>query len=99
MHRILTRALPLALFALILLPAPASAGAILITRGDSFSKIADIKDPEIRQKIRQATGKDMAVGFKYSYFGVFWIDFWTWGGEYCVFEDKNYSPLTPADAA
>ena len=36
----LTRAVPLALFALALLPAPASAGAILITRGETIKDFA-----------------------------------------------------------
>src|SRR5262249_39837892 len=48
---------------------------------------------------RQATGKNPAVGFKYSYFGVFWLDLWTWGGEYCLYEGDNYSPIPLAMAA
>src|SRR5437016_2616231 len=99
MRRQLTRCLPLALLALFLGPGRASAkGIILITHGDTINKVGDIRNPELRQQLA-ATGKNLAVGFKYSYFGIFWLDLWTWGGEYCVFEDKNYGPITAAQAA
>ena len=39
------------------------------------------------------------MGYKYGYFGVFWIDLWTWGGEYCVYEGNRYRPIQPAEAA
>jgi hypothetical protein len=73
-------------------------GIVLITRGDSIAHVGDLPAATAAQ-IRQEIGKDLAVGFKYSYAGVFWLDFWTWGGEYCLFEDMNYDPLTPDKAA
>jgi hypothetical protein len=99
MRRLLMRSLPLVLFLLFFAPTRASAGVILITHGDTIKHLGDIADPQARADIRKETGKDLAVGFKYSYFGVFWIDLWTWGGEYCVYEGNNYKEVPPTVAA
>jgi len=69
-------------------------GIILITRGDSISHLGDVA-AELQVADLPAT----AVGYKYSYFGVFWLDLWTWGGTYCLYKDKTYWELTPAQAA
>jgi hypothetical protein len=68
-------------------------GVILITWGDTISHLGDVA-PQHRP---HAPLKQ--VGFKSSYFGVFWLDLWTWGGEYCIYEDKKYISLEPAGAA
>jgi hypothetical protein len=75
-------------------PTQASAkGLILITWGDSISHVGDVT----ARDVPNLPSKKM--GYKYSYFGVFWIDLWTWGGQHCLYEDKQYWPLEPADAA
>jgi hypothetical protein len=83
----------LAAFAL-LSPAEASAaGIVLVTWGETISHVGKATpQAEQTQGIRQ-------VGFKYGYFGVFWIDLWTHGGTYCVYEGKRYDPVSPAEAA
>jgi hypothetical protein len=78
----------------LLSPAQASAkGIILITWGETISHVGNTSpqaDP---------THGSRQVGFKYGYFGVFWIDLWTHGGTYCVYEGKRYNPISSAEAA
>ncbi len=76
--------------------APSAAQAIpcLITHGDTISHVGE--GP------REFEGKEVpatSVGFKYSHFGVFWMDLWTWGGTYCLYDGKRYWKLEPAEAA
>lgn len=39
------------------------------------------------------------IGYKYQYFGVFWINVWTAGGTYCEYEGDAYTPISSAEAA
>jgi hypothetical protein len=85
----------LAGLALCLSPSSARArGVIVITHGDTVSHLGDVA-PEHRGQGLPAT----AVGFKYSSFGVFWLDLWTWGGQYCLYQGHTYWELSPAQAA
>ena len=75
-------------------PAPVVAGVpLLITHGDTVKKVADI--PEDRKElVRTATGEaDLGVGYRYSYFGIFWLDLWTWDGKFCLSRDLNVLEL------
>jgi hypothetical protein len=42
-------------------------------------------------------GSNPAVGYYYSYFGIFWLDLWTWGGKHCLYEGKNVWKDVPTD--
>lgn len=66
---------------------------ILITHGDTIAKIGDAPQEVL------AVIPNVAIGYKYSYFGIFWLDFWTWGGEYCLFEGLKFDSLTPEQCA
>jgi hypothetical protein len=77
----------------ILSPSQARAGAVLVTWGDTISHLGDVT-PEHRQVAGAAK-----VGYKSSYWGVFWIDLWTWGGTYCIYEERRYRPINRAEAA
>ena len=47
-------------------------------------------------------GLDMAgleVVYHWSYGGLFWIDFWTWGGEYCVMIGDKQAVVIPPELA
>jgi hypothetical protein len=77
----------------LLSPSEARAGAVLVTWGDTISHIGDVA-PQDRQNLGARK-----VGYKYSHWGVFWIDLWTHGGTYCVYEGDRYNPITPAEAA
>jgi len=64
-------------------------GFVLITHGDDISKVADIP-VQIIEGVKQSTGSpNPAIGYKYGQFGVFFLNIWTWGGEYVVFDDDT----------
>jgi hypothetical protein len=78
----------------LLSPSPASArGIVLVTWGETISHIGHVSP-----QIVDAQGA-RNIGYKYGYFGVFWIDLWTHGGTFCVYEGKKYGPVPPAEAA
>src|SRR5437667_25085 len=72
---------------------PNEARAYLFTWGESISHIGDssVKTPQNPGVTK--------VGYKFSYFGVFWLDLWTSGGTYCVYEGNHYNAIQPAEAA
>ena len=59
-------------------------GAILITHGETVKHVADLPD-EMAERIFRVHKRNLAVGYKYSAFGIFWLDLWTWDGEHCLF--------------
>jgi len=79
----------------LLSPSQASAKFFLITHGDTITDLGPIK----------VKGEDMPanvplkVGYKYSYGGLFWVDFWTWDGTYCIYHDKSFEPISEEVAA
>jgi hypothetical protein len=99
MHVRLLLPLTLVLAFVVLAPSRAEAGIVLITRGDSVKHLGDVV-PERRAEVRAATGKDdVKVGYVYRYFGVFWVDFWTWDGKYALYKDRTFWKLEPEEAA
>jgi hypothetical protein len=72
---------------------------VLVTHGDTISHLGDFPPVEVMQKPWLPPLRFSKVGFKYSYWGVFGVDLWTWGGEYCEYEGKTFVPLSPAEAA
>jgi len=93
------RGFPLLLLAILLFPQEAAAkGIILITHGDSVSHLGEVA-PQFKELVRKETGTDPEVGIVYSSFGVFSLDLWTWGGEYCLYKDKQVWKLPPEAAA
>jgi hypothetical protein len=78
-------------------PAKAEAG-VLITRGDTIGELGAIS-PELL-KAADLPG-NLKVGYKYSYFGVFWLDFWTYDGEFCLYttKEEGYNPIEASVAA
>jgi hypothetical protein len=71
-----------------------AAGIILITHGKTVNHVADIPAPH-HAFIQKETGPGVAIGYSYSYWGIFWLDFWTWGGEYCLYRDKTVWKVPP----
>lgn len=89
----------LALVFTLLAPARAEAkGILLFTHGDTVSKLADVPAAQ-QEAVRAATRANPAIGYHYSYVGAFWVDLWTWGGEYCLFEGNRVWTLQPEQAA
>jgi hypothetical protein len=72
----------------------ASAGnGIVITSGVTISHVGDV--PHAKRPEQYVT----KVGYKYSYYGVFWIDIWTSDGTYCVYDGDKFDPIDAATAA
>jgi len=66
---------------LFLAPSEAGAKIMLITHGDTIAHLGDLlKVPPGAKGL--PVGQTLGVGYKWSYGGLFWIDFWTWVGEY-----------------
>lgn len=74
-----------------------SEAGVLITQGSTINHVGDVP-AELKQALPADFG-GAAVGFHYSYFGVFWLDLWTWDGTFCLYAGKKYMALTPAEAA
>jgi hypothetical protein len=83
-----------------LTPSKAEAkGFVLITHGETAKHLADVP-ADAKEGIRKATGQDgTKIGYCHSYFGVFWIDLWTWKGYHCLYKDHTVWKLEPAEAA
>jgi hypothetical protein len=79
-------------------PAEARRGFVLITHGESVKHIADIPS-ETKPLVRQLTGRDVQAGYYYKSFGIFWLDLWTWGGQYCLYADNDCWELTRDELA
>lgn len=93
-----------ALAYLVLAPSQADAKILLITSGDTFTHFGKVQIPSNGSGISPKTAMVMRmpgveVGYKWSYGGLFWIDFWTWGGEYCLYRGNEYESITPEEAA
>ena len=79
--------------------AHAKRGFKLITTGTSLSELGPVK-AEHMEDVKLPVGTTLdKVGYKYDYFGLFWLDLWNWGGEYCVFSGDNYAPVDKKEAA
>jgi hypothetical protein len=95
---LLTRGLPgLAIVLLVSLSAADASGAI-INWGDTVSHLGEVSNQH-KLEVQAAHGADVAVGYHYKYWGLFWVDFWTSSGEYCLYRGESYRPLSPAEAA
>ncbi|MBL8634971.1 MAG: hypothetical protein JNM40_17220 [Myxococcales bacterium] len=85
-----------------LLHAPMRAEAakvpFVITTGDSISNIGQVP-AEAKPAIEKLTEPGVEVGFVYSYFGLFWLDAWTWDGRYCLYHGKTIWKLSPTQTA
>jgi hypothetical protein len=81
--------------------AHARRGFFLITHGDAIKHVGDVV-PEMRPQVQAATGQtdDVQVGLLHQRFGVFWVDVWTWGGEYVLYNGgDDVWQLDPEEAA
>ncbi len=107
-YRHLPRLLILAVTALILGTGQAEAKRVpkLYTFGPAHSEIGPIKMEVINampaaQRSQLEAMRVDTVGFHYKHFGLFWLDIWSWGGKYTVYNKLNEVPLeaSPAQAA
>ncbi len=86
----------------------AEAAIILWGQGDSITKIKETS-PETKKRlvmmsriIRARSGKviptDYKIGYKYSYFSLFFMNMWTWKGSFVLYRKRRYISLTPKRA-
>jgi hypothetical protein len=70
--------------------AHARRGLLLITTGDTVKHIGEVTS-DMQASVREATGQldDLKVGYLHDRFGVFWVDVWTWGGHYVLYNDSD----------
>jgi|JI102314A1RNA_FD_contig_31_2138770_length_528_multi_6_in_0_out_0_1 hypothetical protein len=73
-------------------------GIMIITYGEAVLHYQDLPT-EMHDALKTATGHDLKVGYLYDNFGLFWLDLWTWGGQYCLYEGDSVERLTPEQAA
>jgi hypothetical protein len=78
-------------------PSAGEAKVILITYGDTINRLGEISVQGRPKDI--PANLQLTVGFKYHYGGVFWLDFITSDGTFCVYEGDRYFPITKAEAA
>ena len=69
----------------------------LYTYGPTTSELGPVDkaalqklDPATRAKVE--AGKIDTVGFHYTHLGLFWLDIWSWGGQYVVYDDAGTRP-------
>ena len=62
--------------------------------GETISHVRDLPS-EVKQEARQELGRDVAVGFKYNRFHIFWLDIWTWGGSHVLYSGDDFWEPTP----
>jgi hypothetical protein len=101
MDRLLLRWLPLLAFLLVLVPegrAQAGRGIVLITSGDSITKVADLA-PEPAKAIEAEIGPGVAVGYKYEQFGLFFVEIWSWDGKYVLYRGDEFWDVDEATVA
>jgi hypothetical protein len=71
----------------------------LFTFGDDFY---DLGTP--KAGMLQGASSDVKVGYHCQAFGLFWVNIFTWSGEFCLYEGsgletKKYQPITESEAA
>ncbi|MCU0671470.1 MAG: hypothetical protein MUE69_01630 [Myxococcota bacterium] len=75
--------------------ANARRGFVLYGSGDTISHRADL-DEALREQVAGELGLvDAAIGYRYEYFSLFFLDLLTFEGEYVLFEEETdrYVPL------
>ena len=88
----------LAVAAVFCLPSTAQARKFfLITSGETVTHVEELP-ADVKQVLQEKMGMptDVAVGYSYSYFGIFWIDFWTWGGKHVLFRGNQTWEVPPS---
>ncbi|BBM84362.1 hypothetical protein [Candidatus Uabimicrobium amorphum] len=69
----------------LLLFSPQLEAKLLITYGDDIVKVAELP----AEMKKQASVADMCIGYKYGQFGVFYLQIWTWSGEFCLYSESQ----------
>jgi hypothetical protein len=57
--------------------------------GETIDHVRDLS-PQLRAQLAGQFGGDIAIGFHYQRFHIYWLNFWTWDGEFVLYHDKKY---------
>jgi len=70
--------------------AHARRGLMLITTGNTVKHVGDVL-PDMKESVREGTGQaeDLKVGYLHDRFGLFWVDIWTWNGQYVLYNSSD----------
>ncbi|QEL18654.1 hypothetical protein [Limnoglobus roseus] len=79
--------------ALMLTSEVSAKGVVVVTWGETINHVGTPLD-QVR-----LFHKSNGIGYKYHYFGLFWIDLWTSEGTYCVYDRDKYDAISSAKAA
>ena len=63
-------------------------GIVVINTGDAIEHVRDL-DSDAARELGYSK-----LGFRYTRFGLFWLDLWRWDGEFVVYEGSTYVPIT-----
>jgi|GEM_PF-3400592 len=83
-------------------------GFRLYTFGPTISELGPLRQDALQKLDSGAKVKSQAplrglntVGFRYKHFGLFWLDIWSWGGHYAVYNSANddFEEVSPSIAA
>lgn len=74
-------------------------GFVLIGSGDTISRRAALGDDLVAEAQQEFGFAEPALGYRYEYFSVFFLDLATFEGEYVLFDEEgdSYVPLTEDD--
>lgn len=92
----LARSICISMMAFFAAPAQSSGRAIMDTSGVAFTHLADIDAATVPAEFN---GSADGVGFKYAWWGIFFVDFWRSDGEYCIHKGGQYHVISRTEAA
>jgi hypothetical protein len=69
---------------------------IIYGSDESIIHVSDLS-PEAKQVVSRKLGQDVAIGFHYKRFHIFWFDFWTWDGRHVLYKGDKCWQLEPGD--
>ena len=67
-------------------------GLALIGFGESISEAGELPS-DVKAVAREATGEDVTLGYKYESISLFFMNVWTWDGQWVLESDESYYPL------
>ncbi len=69
---------------------------IIYGHGEEIAHVADL-GPEAQAKAKSELGGEVAIGWLYQRFHIFWMDLWTWGGEHVLYAGNECWSMEEAD--
>lgn len=77
---------------------PFRAHAFLATWGTTVSHLGHVPI-EKKHDVEPSTRVGVQIGYGYHHVGLFWLDLWTWGGKYCLYDGNSFWEISDSKAA